>query len=185
MSTYKEIPIDIAYRLVNHGPVVMVSTKSPEGVYDIAPVAWNCPVRKSPSKILIGLGKTHKTYENIKSTGKFIICIPNLSSAEFVRYCGSVSGADENKFKKFPVNTEKGEKADALIPEGFTGYIECALDGEFQVGSVAMIIGEALKAGASKDGFTDRVSPEKESGRTIHHLGGGVFGILSPEVNEK
>ena len=85
----------------------------------------------------------------------------------------------------FPVNTEKGEKADALIPEGFTGYIECALDGEFQVGSVAMIIGEALKAGASKDGFTDRVSPEKESGRTIHHLGGGVFGILSPEVNEK
>ncbi len=185
MSNYNIIEIEKAYRLVNHGPVVMVSTSDSEGNYNIAPVAWNCPVRKSPSRILLGIGTSHKTYHNLSEKKEFIICVPNYSAADFVRYCGSVSGDKENKFDKYPAGTEKGEKVDALIPAGFTGYMECGLHREIKLGSLSLVIGEVLKAGASLRAFKERVRPEDKDGRTLHHLGGGDFGIITEVLRSK
>ena len=183
MNKYIEISVDEAYRLFNHGPLVLISTRSAESEYNIAPIAWNCPVRKTPTRILLVVGRSHKTYENIKKTGQFIVCVPSFSAAEFVRYSGSVSGTEENKFKKRARETIVGEKVDALIPEGMVGYMECILNEEFRYDSVSLIIGETIKAGADEEGFSGRVRPENEKGRTLHHLGGGEFGVLSSEVN--
>ena len=63
---YKDIAINKAYRLINHGPLVLVCTHSKDGQADIAPVAWNCPVECEPTRILLAMAKEHKTVKNIK-----------------------------------------------------------------------------------------------------------------------
>jgi len=85
MKSYVEIGLESAMLLINHGPVVLVSTKDEKGGYDIAPVAWNCPLGKNPPRLLIVVGKRHRTCENITAAGEFIICVPHVSQAEMVR----------------------------------------------------------------------------------------------------
>lgn len=178
-----EISLDKAYRLLNHGPLVLVSTRSKDGKYDIAPIAWNCPVKKDPTTVLAAIGKSHKTYTNIEETGEFIICVPSAKQAQMARDTGSVSGAETDKFKEFGIETFKGKEVDCLVPKGLTGAIECRYEKEYDAG-VALIIGRAVRAYGAKDGFTDRVYPENPEGRTLHHLGGGSFGVISENVDK-
>ena len=185
MNEYKDLQLDKAYRMLNHGPVVMLSTRSESGFFDIAPIAWNCPIKKNPPKLLFAVGKSHRTYKNIKETGVFAVCVPDASWADFVRFCGSVSGDEEDKFEKLGRDTFSGEKTSCLIPSGLSGYIECSLSGEVEISSVSLITGDALKAGFCREAFSDRLRPENEKGRTLHHLGGGEFAVLSGEVNSK
>ena len=67
------------------------------------------------------------------------------------------------------------------MPEGCLGYIECELVEEIKNGDVTLVIGEALSAFADSEGFREHVLPQSQAGRTIHHLGGGKFGILKEE----
>jgi len=65
MKKYIEMPMGVETRLVNHGPVVWVCSKGADGRYDLAPVAWQCPVSMDPPMIMVGLGMDHQTYLNI------------------------------------------------------------------------------------------------------------------------
>ncbi len=92
-----EIPLDRSHRLINHGPVVLLSTKNADGTYDIAPIAWNCPASKAPPKLLVVVGRTHRTWENVERTGQFIVVVPHRSQRNLVMETASVSGRDANK----------------------------------------------------------------------------------------
>ncbi|MDA3793425.1 MAG: flavin reductase family protein [Elusimicrobia bacterium] len=177
----KDISLDKAYRLLNHGPLILVSTRSAGGDYDIAPIAWNCPVKKSPTTVLAAIGKSHKTYDNIKETGEFIVCVPSAGQADMVKDTGSVSGRNTDKFKEFGIKAGKGKNLDCLVPKGIVGAIECKFKEEYDEG-VALVIGEAVRAYGSKEGFIKRVYPENREGRTLHHLGGGDFSADSRDV---
>jgi flavin reductase (DIM6/NTAB) family NADH-FMN oxidoreductase RutF len=179
MSDYIEIPVDKAYRLINHGPLILVSTRSKDERYNIAPIGWNCPVEVSPARILIAIDPGHQTYRNIEDTGEFIACVPNSSQADIVRNTGSVSGRDADKFKEFNIDFTEGHMIKAAVPKGCVGHIECKVIEKFEIVGTALVIGEAVCAYADKRGFTDRVLPESSEGQTLHHLGGGVFGILT------
>lgn len=179
----KEIALDKAYRLVNHGPLILVSTRSKDGKYNIAPIAWNCPVKKDPPTILAAIGKSHKTYTNIKETGEFVICVPSAKQASLASDTGSVSGTEMDKFKEFNISTFRAKDVDCLVPEGLVGAIECRYEKEYDAG-VALIIGRAVRAYGAEDGFSDRVYPEHPDGRTLHHLGGGSFGVISENIVE-
>ena len=41
---YLEIGLKAAYQLQNAGGLVLICTKGQEGRYDLAPVAWCCPL---------------------------------------------------------------------------------------------------------------------------------------------
>jgi len=181
MTIYKEIKEDVAYRLINHGPVVLVSTRSEKGVYNIAPVAWTCPVEKSPSRVLIALGRGHKTYENIKETGEFALCVPVEKMAKLVRETGSVTGRKTDKFKEFNIKSFRCSKLDLLVPEDCLGWIETNVSQEFIVDHVSLVIGDTVHAEADREGFSDMVLAGNKNSRTLHHLGGGVFGVLEAE----
>ncbi|MGM0441787.1 MAG: flavin reductase family protein [Elusimicrobiota bacterium] len=181
---YMEIALDKAYRLLNHGPLVLISTRSEKGNYDIAPIAWNCPVRKSPTRVLAAVGKSHKTHKNIEETGEFIACVPNTGQADLARDVGSVSGDEYNKFEKFNINSIKGNRVNAKIPVGILGYIECKVHKKLSIEGISLIIGEAIYAAALREGFKERVWPENKEGRSLHHLGSGNFGIISGNVDK-
>lgn len=182
MKSYVEIGLESAMLLINHGPVVLVSTKDEKGGYDIAPVAWNCPLGKNPPRLLIVVGKRHRTCENITAAGEFIICVPHVSQAEMVRETGSVSGREIDKFDSMNIEAFAGSSVDAMIPEGCVGYLECKVEKVIDGGHVDIVAAEVLRAVVDKEAFDGRLLVEKEAGKTIHHLGDKIFAVPSDEV---
>lgn len=183
MTDYRTFDITTAYRLINTGPVVLISTRSKDGRYDIAPVAWSCPVRKEPTRILVGVGQRHQTYMNIMKTKQFGVCIPHATQADMVRRTGSVSGADIDKFAEFSIASFQAQKIDCRIPQGCIGYCECTLYESMNLDSLGLLIGECLYAGVNPESFDERLLSEKQAGKTLHHLGGKAFMIPADSID--
>ena len=182
---YQDMPLDEAYRLNNTGPVVMVATVSGAGAHDVAPIAWASPARKAPTRVLVGIGKSHKTFTNIQETGVFAAGVPNISQAELVKATGTISGRDVDKFVEYSIESIPGQQIDCQIPLGMIGYIECKVAQVFDTGKLALIMGDALYAAVDPQAYDgDRILSETAAGKTIHNLGNARFMTLGDQIIE-
>jgi flavin reductase (DIM6/NTAB) family NADH-FMN oxidoreductase RutF len=184
MNEFIQIPTDAAHRLINHGPTVLVSTRDEEGSFNLAPIAWNCPVGKDPPTLLIVVGKGHKTNENIEKTGEFIVCVPHRDQTELVVKTGKISGYEVDKFSQFSIDAQPGEKVNALVPVDSVGYSECRVKKVVELDKVNIVIASVEQAWAKKGTFKERLLIEKEEAKTIHHLGGHLFSVPGSEIVE-
>lgn len=175
MTQWLEVQEPEAYRLIGHGPVVLVCTCSLEGRYDIAPVAWNCPVKKDPARVLLALGHNHQTYQNIRDRREFVVCVPTAAQRELVIHVGSTSGADIDKYADFAIDAFEASKVKARIPAGVFGYIECELWREFPMETNSLVVGHYLAAAADAAAFDGSVRTDQSAGKSLHHLGSKVF----------
>ncbi|MFO7891325.1 MAG: flavin reductase family protein [bacterium] len=182
MENFIKIPIDSSHRLINHGPTVVVSTRDENGKYNLAPIAWNSPVGKNPPTLLVVVGKSHKTNDNIKKTGEFIVCVPHRDQTEMVLETGKISGYEVDKFEKFTIESFRGESVNALIPVDCVGFSECTVKKIVELEKVNIFIATVVQARAKKGIFTDRLLVEKEEAKTIHHLGGHLFSLPDAEI---
>ncbi|MHC4519631.1 MAG: flavin reductase family protein [Planctomycetota bacterium] len=181
-SAYVDIPLDQSHRLINHGSVVLLSTKNLDGTYDIAPVAWNCPASKSPPKLLVVVGRMHRTWENMERTGQFIAVVPHRSQRTLVMQTGSISGQDVNKFERFGIDAFPGARVDALIPRGCVGFLECEVENKLSVLKADAILGQVLGSAVVPTAFDGRLLVETEAGQTLHHLGGAIFATPAAQI---
>jgi flavin reductase (DIM6/NTAB) family NADH-FMN oxidoreductase RutF len=182
---YQDMPLDEAYRLINTGPVVMVATVSQDGAHDVAPIAWASPARKAPTRVLVGVGKSHKTFTNIQETGVFVAGVPNISQAELVKATGTVSGRDVDKFVEYSIESISAREIDCQVPVGMIGYIECKVAQIYDTGKLALIMGDALYAAVDPQAYDgDRILSETAAGKTIHNLGNRRFMTLGDQIIE-
>ncbi len=179
---YIELDLGQSHRLVNHGPVVLISTRNADGSYDIAPVAWNCPASKEPPKLLVVVGRRHRTRENIERTGEFIAAVPHSSQQSLVMDAGSVSGREVDKFDEFNIDAFVGGKVDALIPRGCVGFLECEVEGELEGPKADAILGRVVRSAAASDAFDTRLLVETQAGQTLHHLGDKIFAVPAAKI---
>jgi len=182
IKEYIKTPTSQAYRLLNSGYLVLIASYSKKKTYNIAPIAWHCVVGKSPTRILIAVGREHKTYKNIMESKKFVICVPNFSQLDIVKKTGSVSGQTIDKFSHFNINYTKGNRIKTKLPKGCIGYIECVLLKTYHQPETELIVGECKYAITHKDAFNKRLLCENEKGRGLYHLGGGYFSVPSHKI---
>jgi flavin reductase (DIM6/NTAB) family NADH-FMN oxidoreductase RutF len=175
MNPYEPVDESLIYRLINHGPVLWIATRSASKEPDIAPIAWNCPVRKNPARILIAVGSKHRTFRNLRETGRFAACVPHRSQAEPVRRTGGVSGETQNKFETMGIESFLSQRLDVPIPKGVIAFMECRVDRYFEAGAVMLVTADCLHAEADPRAFRERMLAERNEGKTLHHLGGGIF----------
>lgn len=69
------VPLEKAYRLLNHGPTVLVSARH-GGVDNVMAAAWACALDYSPPKLTVVLDKIAKTRELVEKSGTFVIQVP-------------------------------------------------------------------------------------------------------------
>ncbi len=163
---YDELPVAEAYRLLNGGGLIWVCTRSADGRYDLAPVAWNCPLDYDPvSRLLFVLDPGHRSFENLEASREFAVALPDYTQKELVLKTGSISGRETDKYASFAISARRAEKVDALIPEGAAAHLECRLLEVLRIGSVALVAGEVLAARSVADPWR----------RLLHHAGGDLF----------
>jgi flavin reductase (DIM6/NTAB) family NADH-FMN oxidoreductase RutF len=173
----KTLKLDIAYRLVNPGPVVLVSSLF-DGKPAITPIAWHMPFSDDPPIIALEIWKGHFIHKAVIKTGDFVINIPPAEMAGIVRKLGGVSGAKVDKFREFNLATEASKKITSPRLAGSIGILECKVRKDSALlKKYSVILGDVVHAEAEESAFTDRWCPENNGPRPISHLGGKVFAL--------
>ncbi len=175
--------LDVAYRLLNHGPTVLVTTAHGEQC-NIMAAAWSMPLDFDPPKIAIVIDKKTYTRELIEASGSFAINVPCCAQAEMVVQVGASSGREllgkeaDNKFAAFDLPTFAASKIAAPLVAGCVAWLECKLIAEPHIqDAYDLFLGEVVAAHADERVFSNghwHFDGHDEL-RTIHHVAGGNF----------
>ena len=84
----KPVELHKAYRLINHGPTVMISAEF-DGVRDVMSASWVCPL--DYDKLTAVIGASSFTRSLFEKSGKFAVQVPFVSQAQFVAKMGTTS----------------------------------------------------------------------------------------------
>jgi len=170
---FKKLDNTKAYRLLNHGPVVMITTLSGAGKPGIMTLTWLTVVNSDPPIIAICVGSQAVTQKSILKTKEFAINIPGTALLKKVVYCGSKSGRDENKFETAKLTQLKSKVIKApKIRECFVN-LECKVIGHRKYDDVVMFVAKVVYCEVERKMFDDYL--KTDAVKTIHHLGGGWF----------
>ena len=77
---FTPVPLDKAYRLLNHGPTVLVSA-SHAGADNVMAAAWACALDFSPPKVTVVIDKATRTRELVEASGTFALQLPTVPMA--------------------------------------------------------------------------------------------------------
>ncbi len=177
----KKVPLDIAYRLINHGPVVLVSTFY-RGRPNVCTAAWVTPVDAAILAVVIS--DENYSFRCIRGTGEFVLNIPHRALIKKVIACGSVSGEHCDKFSKFGLTPLPARKVRAPLVGECIGHLECRLIGgeERLARNYNLFLARVVAASAERGLFTTYWNVRVPRARTLHHLGGSVFAVPSGTI---
>lgn len=179
----KSVELSKAYRLLNHGPTVLVSALHGEN-RNVMAAAWNMPLDFSPPKIAVVIDKNTYTRQLIKASGSFAINVPCRAQAEMVVKVGSSTGHEllgkeaDNKFIAFDIPTFSASKIEAPLLQGCIAWLECKIIPELHIqDTYDLFLAEVVAAQADSRVFSDGHWHFEEHAdlRTIHHIAGGNF----------
>lgn len=185
------VPLARAYRLLNHGPTVLVSAAH-EGKRNIMAAAWAMALDFEPPKIAVVLDKSVWTRTLLEASGTFVLNVPTRAQADVVQTVGSRSGLDmdqaggPDKFERYGLSTFSGETTDVPLLEGCAAWLECRLLPEaHNQERYDLFIGEVTAAWADARVFSDgRWHFEgHDELRTLHHVAGGHFLVIGDGVD--
>ncbi len=174
----QRLPVELekSYRLLNHGPTVLVS--SAHGTrHNVMAAAWSMPLDFSPPKVTVVIDRNTLTRELVEGSGEFVLNIPTREQARATLAVGSKSGRDGDKFAELGLIAIPGEKVGAPLVGGCIGWLECRVISEPHVQRrYDLFIGEIVAAWADARAFANGHWVFQEGGpRSIHYVAGGNF----------
>lgn len=173
---HQPVPLNHAYRLLNHGPTVLVSAAH-GGRRNVMAAAWNTIFEFQPPRIGVVIDKSTYTRELVEAAGRFAIGVPCRAIADLAYTVGSTSGREGDKFERFGIGHFPGSAIDVPLVEGCVAWLECRVIPEPHVQQAYdLFVAEVLVAQADPRAFRDgRWHFDDPALATIHHLGGGQF----------
>jgi flavin reductase (DIM6/NTAB) family NADH-FMN oxidoreductase RutF len=168
----KTFPLSRVYRLLEPGPVVMVTTARKTRA-NIMTMSWHTMIDFEPPIVGCVVSNRNFSFGILKATKECVINIPTVSLAEKVIGCGNTSGRTVDKFKAFGLTPMPASHVAApLIAECYAN-LECRVVDASMVAKYNFFILEVLKAW---------IDPSKKRPRTIHHLGRGAFMVAGRTI---
>jgi flavin reductase (DIM6/NTAB) family NADH-FMN oxidoreductase RutF len=176
------VPLELkrSYRLLNHGPVVLVSAAS-GGERNLMPVAWNVPLDFEPARVALVLSAEARTRELIEACGELAISIPPASMLDAVYESGHVSGRDVDKWSRCGFRAAPASQVSAPLVEGCLGWLECRVIDRSLAEKFDLFVCEVVAAWVDDVVFRDGEwrFPDDEH-RTLHHMSAGKFFLTGP-----
>ena len=159
--------------------VIVVSTISPNGVSNAAPISFNAPVTTGPPPLYGFCCETkHDTWRNIRENGEFVVNLVGRGFAPIMDDLASDLPYEESEIAHCGLTEEEASTVGPpRIAEAY-GWIECRMREHEELSErVVWIIGE-VTAVAVKDGDFDETL-RLEAAEPLHHVtaGGYVAGM--------
>ena len=170
-----------AYRLLNHGPVTIV-TSAHGGRRNLMAAAWTMPLDFSPPKVCVVIDRNTLTRELVEASGCFVLNLPCRTQAQTTLDVGSLGGRDVpsgDKFAHYGLATRPASRIEAPLLEGCVGWLECRVVAEpHNQQAYDLFIGEVVAAWADAEVFSEgrwHFEGATVDRRTLHYVAGGSF----------
>jgi len=186
-----------AYRLLNHGPTVLVGAAHGERV-NVMAAAWAMPLDLDTPKVAVVIDKTTFTRELIEASGVFSLQVPPVAMADAVMALGSLSGRTHPdklvrcgvsvSMTPVPLASEAaGASRSVPLVDGCIGWLACrVLPATQQVaGPHDLFLGEVTAAWADARVFANgrwHFEQAPDALRSLHYIAGGQFYAIGEGV---
>ena len=175
MNARVAVPLPKAYRLLNHGPTVLVSSAH-AGRRNVMAAAWNMPLDFDPPKVAVVIDKATLTRELVEASGEFVLNVPSRQQAALTLAVGTQSGREIDKFEKLG-DGETASMVGAPLIEGCLAWLECRVIVEPHIQQTYdLFLAEVVAAWADPAVFSNgRWHFPDAQQRSIHYQAGGSF----------
>ena len=170
--TKRSFPLSKVYRLLEPGPVVMVTTAN-KGQTNIMTMSWHTMIDFEPPIVGCVISNRNYTFNILKATKECVINIPTMELTEKAVGCGNTSGRKVDKFKAFHLTPAAASYVGAPLIEECYANLECIVVDTRMTTQYNFFILKVLKAW---------IDPSRKDPRTIHHLGRGVFMVAGETI---
>jgi flavin reductase (DIM6/NTAB) family NADH-FMN oxidoreductase RutF len=163
-SVLKEIATKNAYRLLESGPIVMVTTRADDGTPNVMTLGFHMMMQHDPALVGMVLGPWDHSFRALRGSTECVIAVPTVDLAQTVIDVGNCSGAQLNKFLEFGLTTTPSRYVAApSIAECFAN-VECVVIDESMVSRYNLFVLQVKRI------VFDESRVER---RLIHHQGDG------------
>lgn len=176
-----------AYRLLNHGPTVLVGSQH-AGRSNVMAAAWAMPLDFDTPKIAVVIDKATLTRELIDASGVLSINVPTVAMKDQVMGAGGMSGKNHpDKLARCQISTLTAPNTGVPLVQGCIAQLECRMlpATAHVAGPHDLILAEVIAAWADERVFTEGrwhfedAPPEL---RSLHHVAGGNFYAIGERV---
>ncbi len=173
------VPLDKAYRLLNHGPTVLVSARH-DGVDNVMAAAWACALDFNPPKLTVVIDKNTRTRQLVELSGMFAIQVPVVAQMALTHAVGNRSLADDpGKLLQSGVSLFGMPEHDLPLVTGCAAWLACKLIPEpHNQLTYDLFIGEVVGAWSDTRVFSGghwHFETADPALRTLHYVAGGQF----------
>ncbi len=163
----RSLPLSRVYRLLEPGPVVLVTTAG-KGSANIMTMSWLTMMEFEPPLVGCVISGRNYSFDALVATRECVINIPTFSLARKVVGVGNCSGRNIDKFVKFGLTPVPASQVKPPLVAECYANLECKVADSRLVNKYNFFILEVLKAW---------IDPAEKNPRTIHHRGKGVFAV--------
>ena len=178
----KAVSASQAHRLINVGPVVLV-TSAHEGRQNVMAAAWTTPLCARPPVVSVAINVGHYTHELITASREFVLNVPGEDVLAAVEFCGSGSGRGRDKLAESGLTLVHAKEVGAPVIAECLGHIECQLVEAPVFGDHSLFVGQVVAAAADAELFTGTWLLPSGQPRPVHHLGGRYYGALETRIS--
>ncbi|WP_067064911.1 flavin reductase family protein [Roseateles chitosanitabidus] len=178
---FTPVPLEKAYRLLNHGPTVLVSAAH-EGVRNAMAAAWACALDFKPPKVTVVIDKATRTRGLVEGSGHFVLQVPTAAQLTLTHALGTRSLVeDPDKLARAGATLSDVEVDGVSVPlvEGCAAWMVCRVMPEPRNQAVYdLFIGEIVAAWADARVFSDghwHFESAPLELRSLHYIAGGQF----------
>jgi len=170
--TKKTFPLSHVYRLLEPGPVVLVTT-SYKGKANVMTMSWHTMMEFEPPLVGCVISGRNYSFDALTATKECAINIPTANLAKQVVGIGNCSGNKVDKFRKFGLTLLPAlQLAPPLIAECYAN-LECRVVDTRMVNKYNFFVLEVVKAW---------IDPSRKNPHTLHHQGKGVFMVAGRTI---
>lgn len=179
--TIRPVPLDKSYRLLNHGPTVMVSAKD-DKIENVMSASWVCALDIFPAKVTAVLGRNSFTRKLIEKSQQFAIQVPIAKQAEQVIGVGTQSYCDNpNKLTDNHIELFYQDDFNVPLVKGCAAWLICRLiPEEYNQQKYDLLIGEVIGAWADDRIYENahwKFDEINDDMKTLHYVAGNQFYI--------
>lgn len=170
------VPLAKAYRLLNHGPTVLVTTA--DGIRrNVMAAAWAMPVDFDPPKVAVVIDAATLTRRMVEATGRFGLTVPCVASLDLTNAVGSVSGDEFDKFERWSIGVLPDAPDTPPRLTAGVAWLDCRVIDEPGIAARHdLIVAHVTAAWADPQAFANgRWQRGRDDLQTIHHVAGGTF----------
>jgi flavin reductase (DIM6/NTAB) family NADH-FMN oxidoreductase RutF len=161
----KSFPLSKVYRLLEPGPVVLVTTAQ-KGRANIMTLSWLTMMDFEPPRIGMVMSDRNYSFAALKATKQCVINIPTVELAAKMVGVGNSSGRRIDKFAVFGLTPRPARHVVPPLIDECYASLECRVTDARMATRYNFFVLEVLKAW---------IDPARKHPRTLHHLGKGRF----------